>query len=154
MKPLVLSVFYTTAAAVVLGLVAIMSADAAAYTLAAQGPGSIGATTTVDGITVGIILAGMVAGVAGLATAARYMIRLGGLLMQWRLALDKAVKLAEIVERMEERVGDAEDRMQTIEATTVKDVRGLLEWRALIVDPSLVRSGATLKRDILDEAAG
>jgi len=159
MKSFILSAFYTTAAATVLGMTVVMSVDAAAYTLAAQT--SIGASTPVDGITVGIIVGGVVAGFAGLITAARYMIRLGGMLMQWRISLDKAVQLAQIVERLERRmeesdgrVGVAEDRIEMLEATTVKDVRGLQEWRALIVDPSLIRSGATLRQDILDEAAG
>lgn len=149
MRAFILSAFYTTAAATLLGLTVIMSVDAAAYTLAAQS--SIGASTPVSGITVGIIVGGVVAGVAGLVTAARYMIRLGGMLMQWRTAIDKAVEIALIVERLEGRMEETEERVETLEATTVKDVRGLQEWRALIVDPSLTRSGLRPSKHPMDE---
>ena len=144
------AVFYTTASATILGLVAIMSTSAAAYTAAMQ---SVGADTPVSGITVGMIILGIVSGFGGLFMAARYVLSIGMMLGRWKDALDDAVKFAEVVKALEGRIAHAEGSIAALDETAT-DVRALQRWREHIVDPSLVRSGATLRQDILDEYAG
>ena len=162
---------YTSAALVAFGLVAIVSADAAAYQLAMV---QIGADTEVQGLTIGAILVGLVSGVGGLWVGARMLFRLAADISRWRTGLDKAVQIGQLVERLEhrisaheERIAGDEDRIARNERrmadleSSADDVRALQRWRADIVDPSLVRGGigkpnpvGDLKQLIIDEAAG
>lgn len=121
MRLIIASALFTTATATILGLTLIMSVDAAAYTLAMQ---AIGADTPVDGVTVGVILAGIMAGVGGLVVLARYLISFGGFVQQLKMVMADAVKYAEIVDRLN-------DRVIAVEAIEVR-VATVERWRATI----------------------
>lgn len=138
MKIVVTSALFTTATATILGLTLIMSVDAATYVLAMQ---SIGADTPISGLTVGAIIAGISVGGGGLIWCAKLVFRFGGYVKDLETTIKDAVALGKLVH-------DIEGRMETMEV-----------WRASIADPSLRRSGATMKHDTLeslyrDEAAG
>lgn len=139
--------FFTAASTTLLGLSMIMSTDAAAYLLAQE---AIGADTPISGITVGVIGMGIVTGFGGLLWTVRLVFKFGGQVALWIQTVEKAAKIAEIVDRLEERMGERERQA----ADTQREVDALQRWRIHLVDPSLVRSGATMRQDLLDEAAG
>lgn len=127
--PLLKGVILTTAGVAVGSIVSIMSASAVAVSAAQI---SVGADTPVHGVTVGLMVVGLVAGVGMVWTGGRYIFQLGGEVREWRAALNDAKTLARLVREIEK----GKNRNTEILDKVVGDLGALERWRAQ-VDPIL-----------------
>lgn len=112
MKHLLITVFTSTSVTATGILLLITGGQVGAAFAAQQG---IGPDTPVGGITVAVVLAGIVAGVTFLWQGAKHMIALGKYIAALTDAVDSSKKTAEALERSVERLDELEHRMAALE---------------------------------------
>lgn len=125
MKPLISAAIASTST-VATGLLLVIVAGEVAVAMAAQS--QISAQTPIGGLTIGAVIAGVVAGLGFLWWGGKQLLVLGGYLAALRAALDDGRRYAETLQQVSRQV----EKNQAAVAKNTEALAALERWRSVV----------------------